>query len=280
MEPNAPRVARHVHTAYHDGAFGRVRSRAVGDVRAGIPEVVLVQGMAVADYLLPGLAALGEWTRAHLVDLPGLSGSGEPPHEMDVPEYGRCVADWLDANVADPVVLAGHSSGTQVAAQAATRSDRVAGLVLASPTVDPVARGWIRLFLRWRLDARREPPGLDQSHRPEWRRAGLRRLLHIVRIHLADRLDDAVARLNVPLLVIRGCDDVIGTRRWASQLAVSVPDGEYVEVPGAHTFPWLDPSAWSDPIRRFAVHVAGASPRAVQIEPHETVEVESRARTR
>jgi pimeloyl-ACP methyl ester carboxylesterase len=105
-----------VATAYHDGVLGRRRSRAVGEPRAGVPEVALVQGMAVADYLLPGLAAFGAWTRAHLVELPGFGGSGEPPHELSVPEFGRAVADWLTAQRLGPVVLAGHSSGTQVAA--------------------------------------------------------------------------------------------------------------------------------------------------------------------
>jgi pimeloyl-ACP methyl ester carboxylesterase len=260
MKWNAPERPQHIETSYYDGRFGRMRSRAVGASRVGVPDVVLVQGMAVADYLLPGLGALGEWTRAHLVELPGLAGSGDPPYELDVPGYGRCVADWLEGQGLRGVVLGGHSSGTQVAARAAVGNGNVVGLVLASPTVDPAARGWFRLLVRWRLDGRREPPGLSESHKPEWRRAGLRRLLHIVRIHLADPLEDAVARLDVPLLVIRGRDDVIGTRRWARQLASSVEDGEHIEVPGAHTFPWLDPHAWSDPIRRFALRVA-APPR-------------------
>jgi pimeloyl-ACP methyl ester carboxylesterase len=239
-----------------------MRSRSVGQIRDRVPEVVLVQGMAVSDYLLPGLESLGEWTRAYLVELPGLSGSGEPPRELDVPEYGRCVADWLDGHGLEGVVLAGHSSGTQVAARAALVSDRVAGVVLASPTVDPVARGWVRLFVHWRLDGRHEPPGLTNSHLPEWRRAGLRRLLHIVRIHLADPLEESVAHLRVPMQVIRGRDDGIGTGAWARHLVSSTADGEYVEVPGAHTFPWRDPHALSDPIRRFATRVAARAQSA------------------
>ena len=242
-------------TAYHDGALGRMRSRAVGRPRPGVPEIVLVQGMAVADYLLPGLGAFGQWTRAHLVELPGFAGSGDPPHELDVPEFGRCVADWLHARQLGPVVLAGHSSGTQVAARAAIGHPGVAAVVLASPTVDPVARGWVRLLVRWRLDSRREPDGLSESHRPEWRRAGLRRLLHTAHVHLKDALEDSVARLDVPLLVIHGRDDRIGTARWARRLAALVPDGECVDVPGAHTFPWLDPQAWSEPVRRLAARV-------------------------
>ncbi|MEV1078044.1 alpha/beta hydrolase [Streptomyces sp. NPDC050211] len=247
-------------TTYHDGPLGRMRSRAVGDVRPGTPEVALVQGMGVSDYLLPGLAAFGRWTRAHLVELPGFAGSGDPPHELDVPEFGRCVAGWLSARELGPVILAGHSSGTQVAARAALGRPDVAGVVLASPTVDPVARGLVRLFVHWQLDGRREPPGLSASHRPEWKRAGLRRLFHTARVHLDDVLEDSVARLRVPLLIIRGRDDRIGTAGWGRHLAGLVPDGEYVEVAGAHTFPWLDPEAWSEPVRGFVGRVVGGQP--------------------
>jgi pimeloyl-ACP methyl ester carboxylesterase len=217
----------------------------------------MVQGMAVADYLLPGLAALAEWNRVHLVELPGLAGSGDPPRELTVPEYGRCVADWLDAARLGDVVLAGHSSGTQVAARAAVGRTDVAGVVLASPTVDPAARGLLRLFVRWRLNGRREASGLTESHRPEWRRAGIRRLWHIVRAHLDDPIEEPVASLTMPLLVIRGSDDRIGGARWARALAEQARIGEYVEVPGAHTFPWRDPYAWSDPIRHFTAQLRG-----------------------
>src|SRR3954454_2644997 len=129
-----PEFPAHVTVSYHDGVLGRMRSRAVGEPRPGVPEIVLVQGMGVADYLLPGLAAWGEWTRAHLVELPGFGGSGDPPHELSVPELGRAVADWLTArHPTDPVILAGASSGTQVASEAAARHPGVAALALASP---------------------------------------------------------------------------------------------------------------------------------------------------
>src|SRR3954468_1366601 len=102
-----------MYESYHDGPLGRMRSRAVGTARPDRPEIVMVQGFAVADYLLPGLAALGEWTRAHLIELPGLGGSGDPPHELTFAEYGDAVRDWLQARSVAPAVVAGHSSGTQ-----------------------------------------------------------------------------------------------------------------------------------------------------------------------
>ena len=265
MEPSkqhAPPFPRHVVTSYQDGPWGRLRSRAVGDPRPGVPEVVLVQGMAVADYLMPGLGAFARWTRAHLVELPGFAGSGEPPHELTVEEFGQAVADWLSAQPLERVVLAGHSSGTQVAARAAVGHPDVAGVVLASPTIDPVARGPVRLLIRWRLDGRHEPPGLTESHRPEWKRAGPRRLLHLVRVHLADELERTVRDLAVAVLVIRGADDRISTARWGRELAALRPDGEYVELPGAHTFPWLHPQAWSEPVRRFATRVSSTNRQA------------------
>jgi pimeloyl-ACP methyl ester carboxylesterase len=246
---------------HRDTSAGRIRSRFVGELRDGVPEIVVVQGMAVADYLMPAVAELGQWTRAHLVELPGFAGSGEPTRRLDVPGYGGAVAEWLEVAGLGPVVLAGHSSGTQVAAQAAAQagtgdSGRVLGVVLASPTVAPIARPLPRMLLQWRLDGRHEPPGLTGSHLREWRRAGLRGLVHLVRVHLRDHIEDALAALPVPLLVLRGTEDRLTTAAWARSLAAAVPSGRYLEVPGAHTFVWPYPQAWSAPVRRLALDAA------------------------
>lgn len=213
----APRMPAEFVTRYWDLPYGRMRSRSLGQRRPGVPDVVLVMGMAVADYLMPALATLGEWTRGHLVEFPGYAGSGEPPEPLDVPGFGAAVTAWLEAADLGPVELAGHSSGTQVAARAAAQAGRqlIERLVLASPTVDPVARSAPRLLLHWRLDGRREPPGLTESHKPESARAGVRGIRHLVRVHLAEQ----------------------------------APAGRFEQMPGAHTFPWLDPAAWSTPIR-------------------------------
>jgi pimeloyl-ACP methyl ester carboxylesterase len=232
---------------------GRMRSRILGAPSAA-PPVVAVMGMAVSDYLLPALAAL-DWTESHLLDLPGLAGSGAPPAPLDVPGYADSVANWLAAAELPPVVLIGHSSGTQVAARvAALCPDRVAALVLASPTVDPAYRSWPRVLLRWRLDGRFPLPGLEENHRPEWKRAGPRQIAHLISVHLRDRIEDVLPRISCPTLVIRGEHDRMLTRRWAKELATRAADGGFVEVPGPHTFVWRDPAAWSEPIERLAAH--------------------------
>lgn len=257
MSRAAPLAPAGVVTSQFHGRYGRMRGRAVGERTAGLPEFVLVQGLGVADYLLPALGVVGSWTRAHLLDLPGLAGSGDPPVELDLPGYAAAVRDWLDARPGtDPVVLAGHSAGTQVAARAAAGHPRVAGVVLAAPTVDPAIRGLLGLAVRWRRDGSLEPPGLTSSHLPEWRRAGPRRLLRLTRSCLADRIEDAIGALAVPYLVVYGADDRISDRGWARGLA-RLGAGRFAEVPGAHTFVWSHPDAWSAPVRDFAASVVG-----------------------
>jgi pimeloyl-ACP methyl ester carboxylesterase len=150
-------------------------------------------------------------------------------------------------------VLIGHSSGTQVAARAAALCpERVHALVLASPTIDPAYRNWPTVLYRWRRDSRFPMPGLQENHTPEWKRAGPRQIRHLISVHLRDRLEETVARITCPVLVIRGAQDGLLTRRWATELADTARDGELVEVPGPHSFVWLDPAAWSKPIEQLA----------------------------
>jgi pimeloyl-ACP methyl ester carboxylesterase len=230
-----------------------MRSRSVGEHRAGVPDVVAVPGLAVANYLLPAVETLGGWTRAHLVELPGFGGSGEPPHPLDVPRFADALAQWLDAGGLEDVVLVGHSSGTQVAAHVATRRRAdVRALVLASPTVDPRFRSLPRVLLAWRRNHELEPSTLDEQHAPERRRASLRRVRHALTVHLDDALEDVVAQVPVPVLVLYGDRDRLCTEHWARELSRRAPDGRFETVPGAHSFPWTAPDAWSAPIERLA----------------------------
>jgi pimeloyl-ACP methyl ester carboxylesterase len=255
--PSPPELPRQMLLRYTDVPEGRIRTRVLGERRAGVPPVVVVQGMTVSDYLLPACAVLAEWTEVHLLDLPGYAGSGQPTTWLDVPGYGKTVVHWLEAVELDRPLLVGHSSGTQVAAWAGVLSPRqVSAVGLASPTVDPRLRSLPKLLLHWRLDARAPSPGLERSHVPEWRRAGARGVAHLIRVHLRDRLEEQVARLSVPVLAMRAEDDSLSTDEWMDELVDAAGAGEWVRMPGAHAFVWLYPEAWSDPLRRLAERAA------------------------
>jgi pimeloyl-ACP methyl ester carboxylesterase len=254
--PTPPHLPREMVLRYTDVPEGRIRTRTLGQRRDGVPPVVVVQGMTVSDYLLPACAALGRWTEVHLLDLPGYAGSGEPTRWLDVRGYGEAVVHWLEAARLGPVVVVGHSSGTQVAAWAGVIApDRVAAVALASPTVDPKLRWLPKLLFYWRLDARAPSPGLELNHKPEWKRAGPRGIAHLLKVHLDDHIEDQIRRLTMPVLALRAEDDRLTTEHWMDDLVGMTPQGSWVPVPGAHAFVWLYPDAWSDPLRRLAEQV-------------------------
>jgi pimeloyl-ACP methyl ester carboxylesterase len=67
--------------------------------------------------------------------------SGDPGRVLDVIEHADHLADWLNAADLPSVAVLGNSFGCQVAVELAVcHPDRVAGLVLVDPTMDPSAR--------------------------------------------------------------------------------------------------------------------------------------------
>lgn len=98
-------------------------------------------------------------------------------------------------------------------------------------------------------------PGLSDSHKPEWRRAGPGLLAHLLRAHLRDRLEKVVPSLRGPLLVLLGEQDKPCTESWARELVDRAVDGRLVKVAGPHTFLWRDPAVWSGPLRELAATV-------------------------
>jgi pimeloyl-ACP methyl ester carboxylesterase len=73
---------------------------------------------------------------------------------------------------------------------------------------------------------------------------------HALAAHLRDALEDVVPQVAVPVLVLYGDTDRLCTEAWARELADRAPDGRFATLPGAHSFPYSEPDAWSEPIRR------------------------------
>ncbi|SDZ24953.1 Alpha/beta hydrolase family protein [Amycolatopsis xylanica] len=210
--------------------------------RATAPPVVLVQGLAVSKYLRPAAHALAASGAAcELLELPGFGRAENPPKPLDIPGFAAVVADYLRGRD-EEVVLAGHSSGTQIAALAATAPGLpVSRVVLGSPTVDPGSRSIGRMFLNWVKDGRHESPVMTRVQVGEWLRAGPRRILTLTRSMLEHHLEDMA--VPHPVTVVRGSLDPLCTDEWAASL------GKLVTVHGrAHAFPYQDPHAFADAI--------------------------------
>ena len=201
----------------------------------GVPacgDLVVLPGLCVARYLRPACAALADrGYRVWLVEPPGWPGAGPPaapPHRLS--DLAAPVEAFLDEHSLTGVVLVGQSVGAQVAAHVARRRpDLVRHLVLQGPVFDPAYRTTARALLRWACDIPRERVSLAVAEVPEWLRVGPRRIRRVLRLALADRLEETLARTTGPVTVVVGEHDTLCGLGWAGSLAgldrVVVMDG-------------------------------------------------------
>jgi pimeloyl-ACP methyl ester carboxylesterase len=236
LATSAPRAARGFHSRWRT-----VRGVATHDRRSlaahnGAPPMILLHGLAVSHrYLMPLAAGLAGHHPIHVLDLPGFGLSDDPGTVLDVPEHAEHVAAWLAAAGMPPAVVVGNSFGCQVAVELAVRHpDRVAGLVLIGPTMDPSARTAPRQILRWLWDTALEDPLQLPILLRDVRDAGPRRVAGTLAHALGDPIEHKLPRVGVPTLVTRGSREPIVPMAWATTATRLLPTAELEVVPGPH----------------------------------------------
>jgi pimeloyl-ACP methyl ester carboxylesterase len=222
----------------------RVHARVAGPPDA--PPLVLVHGLAVSGgYFAPLFTELQGSARIWAPDLPGFGRSARPREPLDLAGLAALISAWLDAVGVRRAVLLGNSVGCQIIVRiAAGAPERVAALVLTSPTIDATARSAPRQVARWFLAAVREPWRLWPLVAVEYVRAGLRATWRLFESALRDRPESALNRITAPVVIMRGARDPIVGEAWAASLSRSAPHGNLVEVPdGVHALPFDAPAA-------------------------------------
>jgi pimeloyl-ACP methyl ester carboxylesterase len=148
----------------------------------------------------------------------------------------EATAAWLQRREVHPLVVVGHSTGSQVALEAVLRAQRTRGdlaLVMAGPTFQPdqrSLRGLVPTALTaYRKDTPRELVVLRDVARV---RTDLVRIVQSARQH---RVEDRVAGLQVPLTVTAGEADSFAPPSWLDLLArrAGAPSRAVV-LPGSH----------------------------------------------
>lgn len=233
-----------------------MRTLVAGAPRPGLPELAVVPGLGALGYLLPTVRSCASWTRVHLLDVPGFGDRRTARLPADLESIARTVAAWL----ADKgrLVLVGHSTGAQAALRvAAAHPELVHGVVLAGATFPPQARRPLPLIARVLRTLPHERPGELPAVLPYYLR-GAARLPELLGSALADRPEDVVGGVTVPLLVVRGRHDHLCPQPWAEQLAER---GTLAVVPGGHNAPYSHPVATSQALRRWAETAPGSGPQ-------------------
>jgi len=221
---------------------------------AGAPVFVLVHGIGMGRSVFRGLVELlAPHGRVIAIDQPGYGEAPEPARTLTMERTADLVAAFLRAQALPPVVLIGHSMGTQVAVETAVRHpDLVERLVLVAPTVDSAARTALRQLLHLAQDLAVESPLVVLRGGREYLRAGphLRRKMRAMLVH---RPEDVYPRIGVPTLVLRGADDLVCPRAWVRTVTAAIPGARYEEVPGhGHETMIRDPERAATRILAFA----------------------------
>ena len=198
------------------------------------PDVVLVHGFGISSSYFVQLAErLATRCNVYAPDLPG-HGRSETPHEaMNIPAFADTLVAWMDQAGLGRVTLVGNSMGCQVVADAAARyPDRVSGVVLIGPTIDPRARSVWRQLARLIMSGFFEKPSLIPLIVKDYLRMG-RRLIPELRFMLSDRVEDKLVRIKKPVVIIRGENDAIVPQRWFSRAGELAGADTAVVVPRA-----------------------------------------------
>ncbi|MDP5183515.1 alpha/beta hydrolase [Blastococcus sp. BMG 814] len=185
--------------------------------------VVLVPGLGLDER---SSRRLRREVAADVVVLPGMG------RRSPVPAVGDLARQLVAALPEGPVVLVGHSQSCQVVAAAATDA-RVAGIVLCGPTTDPRMRTFRVLAARWVRTALAEPWWQVPLILRQWLRTGPRAMSALWRAASPDGIEERLAAVAVPVVVVRGKRDALCPADWAARVAGAAPHGRLVELPGA-----------------------------------------------
>lgn len=231
-----------------------------GGETAAKPAFILVHGIGVSHRYLRLLhGELAQTAPTYSVDLPGFAGTPRPGRQLSVADYGAFIAQALKASGIRSYILVGHSMGVQFAIEAALYAPaQVRKLVLMGPVVDARHRSVRRQGLALFLDALlRESAGSNWIVFSDYLRCGPRWYFTELPVMMAYPTEQRLAGIDVPVLVLRGDRDQVAGPKWSRQLSEAVPEGSFVEIPGAgHVVQHLRPREVAEAIGAFAAATA------------------------
>ncbi|WP_166869301.1 alpha/beta fold hydrolase [Salinibacterium sp. ZJ70] len=254
------RGTRYVSVRQRHGRFTLAVTE-IGARRAGQPAFVLVHGIGVSSRMfLPLTLRLAREGSVHLVDLPGYGFAPDPKTHVSLDDHVEVVAALVRDAGLDPVVLIGHSMGAQVVTAVGERyPDLVDRIVLIAPTIEPERRTASRAVVSLLRDSLREPFVVSWIAFTDYLfRCGLPYLIRQFPVLLDDALEDRIAQVSHPMLIVHGERDAVVSRAWCVELAER-SGARFVEVPGPHSVMYSDPEVI---VAEILALVAGAEERS------------------
>ncbi|CAN5251287.1 alpha/beta fold hydrolase [soil metagenome] len=223
--------------------------------------LIFVHGVGVSHRYFERLRVelAGEYA-IHSIDLPGFGGLPKPAAAPDIGESADLLAAVLDELDVRNAVLVGHSMGVQwVTELAVHRPDLAAMVVLMGPVTDDAARSLLVQSFRLARDILGEPLSTNLTVFLDYLRCGPVWFLKHSRFMVPYPIEQRIARLTLPVLILRGANDPIAGLDWCRRLRSYAADGTLVTVPGRrHNVNHSAPKAVAGALRAFVGRTAGA----------------------
>lgn len=203
---------------------GRIyASKSNGGNPDGGPAFLLVHGIGVSHRYFARLhAALALSADTYSIDLPGFGSMPKPKRQLSVEDYASFIRLALtDLGITENCVIVGHSMGTQFGVEAAIQDPELfSRVVLMGPVVDPKRRH----VLKQAWDLLRDCVGSESWSSnlivfSDYLRCGPRWYLKELPVMMDYPMEDRVAEVKAPVLVIRGERDPVAKGDWARRLA-------------------------------------------------------------
>lgn len=219
-----------VDRVYSGNLWTRVSS--VGN--PGKRPFVLVCGIGVSSHYFEQLAPhLEQYGPVYALDLPGFGGVPHNKSGLSMSEYADLLGDVIDSlDAPDPIVV-GHSMGTQVVADLASRRPELSTIVLISPVVDADHRSLLAQAWRFVTSSWREPFRVKVLAVTAYLFCGFNWFFRVLPNMLTYRIEDAAARIQADTLLIRGQYDDVCPPEWIAALSARLPTSSAFEVEGA-----------------------------------------------
>jgi len=202
--------------------------------RADAATYVLVHGIGMSHRYLARLhRELALTSTVHSIDLPGFGGLPKPKRRLTVAEMSAGLAVVLERLGVNEAVLIGHSMGAQwVVELAALRPSMASQVVVIGPVADDMHRTVVAQSVALAMDTVGEPIDGNAMVFTDYLRCGPRWYLSQLREMVTYPIEERVAVLAVPLLIIRGSRDPIAGLAWGRRLRDRAPVASLAMLPG------------------------------------------------
>lgn len=213
---------RRIHTRWNPMSVASAR-----------PPIVLVHGWGVSGgYFTPTAERLAQrGYTVYVPDLPGHGKSDTADAPLDIAGLADVLVGWLDAMGIDQADWVGHSMGCQMVVDVSVRyPSRVRRLALMGPTTDSAHCSAPAQFFRALYACAFDRPGLLYYLMTDYLRMGTRLWPEALAM-LRDPVEEKLAKLTQPVLLMRGQYDAIAPQRWLERAAQRARAERVVTIP-------------------------------------------------